>query len=281
MQKNHNIIVVREQIGWELIGLLTSSFDHISRKQCKRWIDMGMVAVNGRICPKASRTLAHLDNVTVYLAMQREREKMQGALTVIAEYPEFILCNKPIGFISSSETISDALAQKVEIVHRLDMETSGIILVAKTPSMHTALSSLFRLRKIQKEYIAVVPSGWEKESGTLTGRFKRISEPNAKSVWTATSKDGSLGITDFRVMKRNKDFVLLHLQPYTGRTHQLRVHCSEVGFPIIGDYHYGSTVIMPRIYLHAYALRFNNPQTGKDIHHIAPIPREFKALFKS
>lgn len=281
MQKNHNIVVAPGQNGWELIGLLTSSFEQVSRKQCKRWIDMGMVSVNGRVCSMASRTLSHLDNVTVYLAMEREREEMQGTFTVIAEYPEFIVCNKPIGFISSSETISDVLRQKVDIVHRLDMETSGIILVAKTPNMHTALSSLFRLRKIQKEYIAVVPSGWKKESGTLTGWFKRISEPNTKSVWTGKSKDGSLGITDFRVMKRNKGFVLLHLQPYTGRTHQLRVHCSEVGFPILGDYHYGSTVIMPRIYLHAYALRFKNPQTGKDIHHISPIPREFKALFKS
>lgn len=281
MQKNHNIVVAPGQNGWELIGVLTSSFKQVSKKQCKRWIDMGMVSVNGTICPMASRTLSYLDNVTVYLAMQREREEMQRTFTIIAEYPEFLVCNKPIGFISSSETISDVLAQKVELVHRLDMETSGIILVAKTPSMHTALSSLFRLRKIQKEYIAIVPSKWEKESGTLTGRFKRISEPNAKSVWTGKSSGGSLGITDFRVMKRNKNFVLLHLQPYTGRTHQLRVHCSEAGFPIVGDYHYGSTIIKPRIYLHAYALRFKNPQTGKDIYHLSPIPREFKALFKS
>ncbi|MGL4348270.1 MAG: RluA family pseudouridine synthase [Chlamydiales bacterium] len=281
MQKNHNILVGIQETGSELIELLASKFDQVSKKQCKRWIDMGIVCVNDRISTLASRTVSHRDTITVYLALQQERQEMQSAFAVIAEYPEFIVCNKPIGFVSCSETISDALKQSVDLVHRLDMETSGILIVAKTTAMHKALSSLFRLRKIQKEYIAVVPGGWERDSGTLTGKFRRVSDPSAKAVWTAKSTRGGIGITHFRVLKRTGNFVLLHLKPYTGRTHQLRVHCSEAGFPIIGDYHYGSTVIMPRMYLHAYGLRFKNPQTGKDIHHLSPIPREFKALWKS
>lgn len=281
MQKNHNIIVQKEQAGWELIKLLSTTFDQLSKKQCKRWIDMGIVSINGKISTRASLTVSSRDVITVYLSMKREREEMEPAFNVIAEYPEFIICNKPIGFISSSETISDALGQKIGIVHRLDEETSGILVVAKTIAMQKALSSLFRLRKIQKEYVAIVPIGWTKESGTLIGKFRRVSEPSAKAVWTGKSTQGSVGITQFRVMKKAGGFVLLHLQPYTGRTHQLRVHCSEAGFPIVGDYHYGSRVIKPRMYLHAYALRFKDPVTGKEINHLSPIPKEFKALLTS
>lgn len=281
MQKNYSILVQKEQAGWELIKLLCTTFDQLSKKQCKRWIDMGIVSINGRISTIASHTVSLRDVIVLYLSMQREREEMESTCSVLAEYPEFIICNKPIGFISSSETISDALGQKVEIVHRLDQETSGILVVTKTPAMHKALSSLFRLRKIQKEYVAIVPMGWKKESGTLRGKFRRVSEPSAKAVWTGRSNQGSVGITHFRVLKKSGPFLLLHLHPYTGRTHQLRVHCSEAGFPIVGDYHYGSRVIKPRMYLHAYALRFKDPVTGKEIHHLSPIPTEFKALLAS
>lgn len=281
MQKNHNIIVQKEQAGWGLIKLLSTTFNQLSKKQCKRWIDTGIVSINGKISTIASLTVSPREVITVYLSMQREREEIKSAFSVIAEYPEFIICNKPIGFISSNETISDALGQKVEIVHRLDQETSGILVVTKTSAMHKALSSLFRLRTIQKEYVAIVPIGWIKESGTLTGKFRRVSDPSTKAVWTGRSTKGSVGITHFRVMKKSGSFVLLHLQPYTGRTHQLRVHCSEAGFPIVGDYHYGSRIIKPRMYLHAYALRFKDPVTGKEIHHLSPIPKEFKALLTS
>lgn len=280
MQKNRSILVQKEQAGWELAALLSTIFQ-LSKKKCKGWIDMGIVSINGKIVSIASHTVSFRDVVTVHVSMQHERKAMQSAFSMIAEYPEFIICNKPIGFISSSKTISDALGQKVEMVHRLDQETSGILLVAKTFAMQKALSSLFRLRKIQKEYVAIVPSGWRKHSGILRGRFRRVSEANAKTVWTARSAEGSIGITHFRVMKKAGDFVLLHLQPYTGRTHQLRVHCSEAGFPIVGDYHYGSAVIKPRMYLHAYALRFTDPESGKEIHHLSPIPKEFKALLKN
>lgn len=281
MEKNHNLTVTVEQAGSELIELLTKRFHSVSKKQCKRWIDMGIVSVNGKISTIASSTVSFQDSIIVHFSMQREREEMESTFTVIAAYPEFIVGNKPIGLVSCSETISQVLGQKVEIVHRLDKETSGILIVAKTAAMHKALSSLFRLRKIQKEYVAIVPKGWKKEVGSLTGKFRRISKPGEKAVWTARSTSGSLGITQFRVAKRGRDCTLLHLQPYTGRTHQLRVHCSEAGFPIVGDYHYGSRIIKPRMYLHAYALRFRDPVTGKEIHHLAPIPKEFKALLAS
>lgn len=280
MQKNHSSLIETEQIGWTLIRFLANTFKEVSKKQCKRWIDRGAVSVNGRVCTISSHTLHYLDCVTVYVTMQEERAKVQSTLKIIAEYPEFIICNKPIGLLSSTADLSKAISRKVEIVHRLDRETSGIILVAKTTNMQEILSSLFRQRKIQKEYIAIVPSGWKVESGRFTGKFKRISKPNATPIWTGKSQEGTLGVTDFCVMKRGKNFALLHLRPFTGRTHQLRVHCSEAGFPIVGDYQYGSTIRDARMYLHAYGLRFTNPKTQEEIHHYAPIPKEFEILLK-
>ena len=214
MQKNHSSVVETEQTGWTLLKFLTGIFKELSKKECKRWIDGGGVSINGRVCTIASHTLQYLDCVTVYLAMQQERAKVQSTLKIIAEYPEFIICNKPIGLISSGEDISRALGKKIEIVHRLDRETSGIIIVAKTTSMQESLSSLFRQRKVQKEYIAIVPNGWKLESGRFTGRFKRVSK-NSRPIWTGKSRDGVVGVTDFCVMKRQKNFALLHLTPYT------------------------------------------------------------------
>lgn len=280
MQKNHKSVVEAGQIGWTLIKFLAATFKEVSKKQCKRWIDQGAVSINGKVCTISSHTLHYLDCITVYVAIQEERAKVQSTLKIIAEYPEFILCNKPIGLLSSNVELSEAIGKGIEIVHRLDRETSGIILVAKTTPMQEILSSLFRQRKIQKEYIAIVPNGWKLESGRLTGKFKRISKPDARPIWTGKSRDGTLGVTDFCVLKREKNFALLHLTPHTGRTHQLRVHCSESGFPIVGDYQYGSTIMDSRIYLHAYALRFTNPKTQEEIHHYAPIPKEFEILLK-
>lgn len=279
MRKNHNSIVETEQIGWTLLKFLTGIFKELSKKQFKRWIDGGAISINGRVCTIASHTLHYLDHVTVYVTRQQERAKVQSTLKVIAEYPEFIICNKPIGLLSSNADISRALGKKIEIVHRLDRETSGIMLVAKTPTMQESLSSLFRQRKVQKEYIAIVPNGWKLGCGRFTGRFKRVSK-NAKPIWTGKSQEGAFGVTDFCVMKREKNFALLYLKPHTGRTHQLRVQCSEAGFPIAGDYRYGSTVMDFRMYLHAYALHFKNPKTQEEIYHYSPIPEEFEILLK-
>lgn len=280
MQKNHSSVVETEQIGWTLLNFLANTCKEVSKKQCKRWIDGGAVSINGKISTIASQVLQYLDCVVVYVAHQQERAKIQSTLKIIAEYPDFIICNKPIGLLSSNEDISKALGKKIEIVHRLDRETSGIILVAKTSTMQENLASLFRQRKVQKEYIAIVPNGWKLESGRFTGRFKRISKPNARPIWTGKSREGDFAVTDFRVIKRQKNFALLCLTPYTGRTHQLRVHCSEAGFPIVGDYQYGSRIMNSRMYLHAYSLRFTNPSTQEEIYHCAPIPKEFEILIK-
>lgn len=280
MQKNYKYVVETEQIGWTLINFLAARFTQASKKQCKRWIDEGAISINGRVCFIASHTLRYLDYITVSVARQEERAKALSTCKIITEYPEFIICNKPIGLLSSKADISKALNKKIEIVHRLDRETSGILLVAKTTRMQESLSALFRQRKVQKEYIAIVPNGWKLESGRLKGRFKRGSKSTIKPIWTGKSRDGAFGVTDFRVLKRQKNFALLHLKPYTGRTHQLRVHCSEAGFPIVGDSQYGSPITDSRMYLHAYALRFTNPQTQEEIYHYSPIPKEFELLLK-
>jgi tRNA pseudouridine32 synthase/23S rRNA pseudouridine746 synthase len=153
----------------------------------------------------------------------------------------------------------------VKVVHRLDCYTSGIMLFAIGIEMQRALSKVFHDRKIQKQYIAVVRQWFDEQQGVI--KFPMRCDIDNRPVQIVDYEHGKSATTYWQVLQRNKDSVRLLLKPETGRTHQLRVHCSAMGHPIIGDGLYGNDEVkQPRMLLHADNLLFSHPVTGEEMH---------------
>ncbi len=156
---------------------------------------------------------------------------------------------------------------EAKVVHRLDCYTSGIMLFAIGIEMQRALSRIFHDRKIQKQYIAVVKQWFDENDGVI--KFPMRCDINNRPHQIVDYEHGKSAVTFWQVLQRKDEKVRLLLKPVTGRTHQLRVHCSAMGFPIIGDGLYGDgndKINQPRMLLHADNLLFEHPVTNKEMH---------------
>ena len=159
------------------------------------------------------------------------------------------------------------LIPEAKVVHRLDCYTSGIMLFAKGIEMQRALSRIFHDRKIQKQYIAVVKQWFDENDGVI--KFPMRCDIDNRPLQIVDYEHGKSAITFWQVLQRKDETVRLLLKPVTGRTHQLRVHCAAMGYPIIGDGLYGDgtdEMERPRMLLHADNLLFEHPVTEKEMH---------------
>jgi len=267
-----------EQREWGLLQFLLFSLPAMSTKQIKSCIDLGLVQVDQKICKISSSRLQLGQVIKVYLSFFERRKSFIRPMEILIEKEHFLLCNKPIGISSTEENFFRILKQPVYLVHRLDKETSGIILLGKSPIAKEKLEGLFRKRAVTKKYVAIVEGLWQKKEGKLEGFFQKKKQLLGQSIWSGKAEQGLPGITFFQIVQKNLSTTLLLLHPYTGRTHQLRVQLSEAGFPVLGDSQYRGTIISPRMFLHAYELSFQDPFTKEVICHKAPIPKEFKEI---
>ncbi len=227
------------------------------------------------------------------------------ALDLVCEEPEFLIVNKPSEMLvhpthrDKNGTILNALSHylnektlaernaerndskfqipnsKSEIirpglVHRLDKKTSGLLLIAKTARAHRVLSDQFERKIVEKIYLALVEGIIENDSGEIIAPIGRYEETKHWNI----KEDGKYAETRFRVVKRFADATLLELQPVTGRTNQLRIHCEHIGHPIIGDEKRGGREFS-RLCLHAFRLTFKHPTTHQKIRFEAEMPPEF------
>ncbi len=194
------------------------------------------------------------------------------ALDIIYQDEYIIAVNKPQALLSvpglgpdkQDCLISRLVEQETEakVVHRLDCYTSGIMLFAVGIEMQRALSKIFHDRKIKKEYIAVVNQWFDEEDGVI--KFPMRCDIDNRPHQIIDYEHGKSAITYWNILNRENNVVRLLLKPETGRTHQLRVHCAAMGYPIIGDGLYGNDKIkQPRMLLHADNLIFEHPITGK------------------
>ncbi|WP_455539485.1 RluA family pseudouridine synthase [Terrisporobacter sp.] len=168
---------------------------------------------------------------------------------------------------------------KVRFVNRLDMNTSGLVIVAKNPYAQFVLSSDMKDDKVEKMYIAVVKGIVKDDAGTIN---EPIYRPTDDSVKRIVHKDGQPSVTHYEVVKRLKDATVLKLKLETGRTHQIRVHLNHIGHGIIGDELYGHVDenLINRQALHAYSLKFKQPRTREDLEFEAPLPKDMEELIK-
>lgn len=250
-----------------------------SSKEVRKLIDSGFVKVNGRLERFGSRILSRGDEVQIRLLVA---PKIHERLQILFEDPSLIVISKPAGCISTIEALArrgDLIQPTWHLVHRLDKETSGALLIAKTETAKKALEEQFFEREVQKTYLALVVGRLPQKEGTMTAPLS--IERKGKQIFCHVDPQyGLKAITNYRLRVAHKNVALLEVSPKTGRTHQIRVHLFDLGCPIVGEKVYHKEGISKeradRQLLHAYSLHFVHPITKEDLLVRAPIPEDMK-----
>ena len=294
----HNFIVLPEESGTRLDVLLSNFSKNnrlgLSRVFIKGLILEGAVRVKGEAVVKPHYKVKNGDEIgfdfTVKVKDTLKAEEIK--LDIVYEDEDLAVINKPSGMVvhpapgNYEHTLVNALKNifkdlssinpdRPGIVHRLDKETSGLLVIAKNNASHLDLARQFAEHSIKKEYLAIVKGRVEFDENVIEAPIAR-HETKRKSMAVNFTDKAKSAKTYYRTLKRNKDFSLLELKPFTGRTHQLRVHLDFIGHPILGDNKYGKGNEFSRLALHAKALGFTHPATGKFMEFTAPVPKEFK-----
>ena len=280
----------------------------VSRSSAQRLIEAGLVLVDGRRRPQGFRLAAGAElSVTIPETPPRP-EPAPGTgfdVPVLFEDESVLVIDKRAGLVvhpgagHRSGTLTDMLRasgrtlsviggeDRPGLVHRLDKETSGVMLVAKTDAAHEALARQFKDRTIRKAYLAVVLGPGLPDRGTIASSFGR--NPSERKQFTSRVAEGREAVTEFRTLLRGALCAVVLARPRTGRTHQIRVHLAERGHPVVGDRVYGRAYPRPgsrpeaeaealrrlgRHALHAFAIGFRHPVTGEPIALSAPPPRD-------
>jgi len=226
-----------------------------SGKQIKKAIDKGFCLVNGRVEKYSSVKIKDSDVIS-FCEGGIAASSQEGTLATVFEDEWFYVFNKPSGMDS------DKLSEKGYLVHRLDKPTSGLIIVAKTEEVQKSFEEMFQERQVTKNYIAMVNGVVLESTGQIDAKIGIAHQKEGQKVMkTGIGKEA---LTRWKVLKRYQRNTLIMLTPITGRTHQLRVHMSSIGHPIIGDNQYGRREAC-RLMLHAEKLMFSHPKTGKKV----------------
>jgi 23S rRNA pseudouridine1911/1915/1917 synthase len=287
--------------GCRLDSWLAGVQDTLSRSRIQKSIEDGLVTIDDRICRK-SKTLVEVGNrISISILPPRSLELVPEAidLDILYEDEDVIVINKPAGMVvhpsagHDSKTLVHALlaycplAQigdvfRPGIVHRLDRDTTGAIVVAKTDLAHRELQEQLRLKTAKREYIGVVYGAIKEYTGTIDFPVGRHPHDRQKQAIVPLEKGGRTAVTHWQVRERYGNYTLLDFQLETGRTHQIRIHCAHIRHPIVGDplYSKGKSIGVNLCgqALHAYRLTFRHPRTDTEIVAEAPIPAEFHKL---
>lgn len=286
-----------EEIG-RLDKVVSNLEQNISREAIQRMIKTGKILVNGKQ-EKASYKTTVGDVITLEEEIPEEIElkPQEMPLDIIYEDDDMLVINKEKGIVvhpgngNPDGTLANAVMAKCKgslsgiggkirpgIVHRIDKDTSGLIIVAKNDTAHINLSKQIQDRKVKKTYITLVRGVIKENEATINMPIGRSSKDRKKM---AVTKDGKEAITHFKVLKRYNGFTLLEVKIETGRTHQIRVHLSEIGYPVVGDevYSNGKNPFgVKGQMLHAEKLELKHPITGKELTFEAPVPKYFEDI---
>jgi len=298
-----NFTAGADDAGARLDEFLAARLGALSRMRIASLLAAGACAVNGETA-RAGLKLGALDAVAVTLDADASAP---GAMTpeavpldIAHEDAHLLVVNKPAGMLVhptrgvKAGTLANALAYHLNqsraggvatafvrpgIVHRLDRETSGLLVVAKTQRALSSLSRLFQRRRVEKRYLALVAGRVGEDELTIEAPIGRVEE--GVPWWRVlVGEGGRAAETRLGVVERGGRSSLVELEPVTGRTNQLRIHCAHAGHPIVGDAWYGGREA-PRLCLHASRLAFNHPVGGAWVEFASPLPAEVAALLNS
>ncbi len=242
--------------------------DAPSVKALKRWIEGKQCTINGRVETFSTHRLITHDQIVLTLTQDEQKVVLKPLL--LWEDEALAAYDKPAGLVCHPSHFGDRL------VHRLDKETSGVILTAKSNPILEKMIHLFQQKKVKKTYLAIVSGIVKKEEGTLISHLAPLRRFQGQTLYGSGPK-GQLAETRWKKIGQGPKATLLQCYPITGRTHQLRVHLKEMGHPIMGDYQYGKQFCYParRHLLHAHQISFPHPQSGDQITITAPLPDDF------
>lgn len=264
----------------------------ISRSTVKKMIDEGFVLVNGKKV-KASLILSEADELFVKDGFIKEAsfEAEDIPINIVYEDDDLLVINKKSGMVvhpgngNTSGTLVNALmhytknlsnkeAFRPGIVHRIDKDTSGLMLVAKNDKAHDILAEGFKNKTIKREYIALVCGVIGEDTGVIDAPIGRDAKDRKKMC--VTSENSKKAVTHFKVLKRYEHYTLLRLILDTGRTHQIRVHMKYIGHPVYNDPVYGKAYNDFGQFLHSASIDFEQPTTHEHLHFKCDVPKEFQ-----
>ena len=295
-----NVIVDENDKGKRLDIYIAENFNELSRTMIKKLIESNNILVNDK-SEKVSYKVQANDNISIDVpeAKETKLKAQEIPLDIIYEDSDIIVVNKPKGMVvhpangNPDGTLVNAILSicknslsgiggelRPGIVHRLDKDTSGLIIVAKNDKAHINMSEQIKERNVKKTYIALVRGNVPEEEATINMPIGRSTKDRKKM---AVTKNGKQAITHFKVLKRYSKYTLLEIKIETGRTHQIRVHMAEIGYPVVGDAVYSNGKNEFGIegqMLHAYKLEFMHPITNKHMELTAPLPQYFEEILK-
>lgn len=314
---HHQFLAAPENAGQRLDRAIASLYPELSRTRVQELIEAGLILIDGQRAKKGAQPLRAGQIITVEAperpAIEAQAESIP--LDVLYEDEDVIVINKPAGMTvhagagNTTGTLVNALlgrgqslsqggdALRPGIVHRLDKETSGVILVAKNDAAHAKLGEAFRQRSVKKTYLALVQGELKEKSGRIElaiGRdpIRRTRMTTQRKSWHGEALiDARPARTDWRSLAHIDATTVVEVQLHTGRTHQIRVHFSAIKHPVVGDTLYGAAMqlrvknkTLPQLqrnFLHAAKLGFTQPRSGEWLEVRAPLPEELHSFLKT
>lgn len=271
----------------------------LSRSHIKRLVTDGLLTVNNRVV-KPSYRLEAGDEVVVRIPAVEATELIAQdiPLEVVYEDEELVVVDKPAHLVvhpapgHRSGTLANALLARYPdllvdedgrpgIVHRLDKDTSGLLIVAKSERARRHLQAQFKEGQVNKVYLALVEGEVEPSSGVIDVPIGR--DARSRKRMAVASRGGRQAVTEYRVLEHLRGFTLLEVRPRTGRTHQVRVHLAFVGHPVVGDRAYGrrkQRLDIGRQFLHAHGLGFRLPSSGRQLELVSELPSDLAAVLE-
>ena len=297
---SEELTVNPEDTGRRLDLFLSQQVAGLSRNRIQKLIDTGMVLINRDLCSDKNYRLQSGDKISVTVPEPVETvvEPEEILLDVVYEDEDLVVINKPRGMVvhpapgHARGTLVNALlshcrdlsgiggVMRPGIVHRLDKDTSGLLIIAKNDLTHQSLSAQLKTRKLHREYITLVCGLVKPENGRIEAPIGRDPRHRKKMAVVAGGRES---VTRYRVLKYYKRYTLLELKLETGRTHQIRVHLANIGYPVVGDTTYGPgsygdlpAELAASQALHARRIAFTHPRSGETLEFSTPLPAVFK-----
>ena len=324
MEKNYKLIVPNIKDRQRIDKYITVFVENATRTKVQKSINRGNVLVNGNFV-KSNYILKPYDEIDIELPVPDKQEIVPEdiPLDIVFEDEYLLVVNKPAGMVTHpayknySGTLVNAVMffslkkkdslsslngfERAGIVHRLDKDTSGLLVIAKDETTHSKLSDLFMRHDIEREYNAIVWGHFRNKEGIIESRLARDRKDRKKvAVLRDDEEGGKNAVTMYEVLEEFEFLSLLRLRLKTGRTHQIRVHLSSKGHPVFGDETYGGRVphsvnltnniksqiknlleMMPRQALHARVLGFVHPRTREKLHFESALPEDMQNVLKT
>ena len=301
-EQEYDILIDEESEGARLDKALSFALPDVSRTYIQKLIEMGMVILNGETAYSKKIPVKAGDRLTVILPepenLNVEAEDLP--LRIVYEDDQLLVVDKEKGMVvhpapgnfqgtlvngilyhcrDKLSTINGTI--RPGIVHRIDKDTSGLLMVAKTDSAHRSLAAQLAEHSITRGYLALVHGNLAQDKGRIDAPIGR--DPGNRLRQKVTDRGGKHAVTDYEVRERFGRYTLIEARLQTGRTHQIRVHLSHIGHPLLGDYVYGpkkNPYGVDGQMLHAYQLGFSHPETGAYMEFQSPLPEEFERVLR-